>query len=149
MVQKLILKWLTLDMVLFTAVNAFLIFNFGSRFSTLGDISWFKFLILGLAAFRAANILSNEVVTRPLRAPFVDQSQKGRKTVEEPKKTGFRGAMGLLLYCPSCTGVWLSAALVYFYVFFPGPTFLAALFLALSAFERILSAILERLKNHA
>jgi len=26
---------------------------------------------------------------------------------------------------------------------------LAALFLALSAFERILSAILERLKNHA
>jgi len=57
--------------------------------------------------------------------------------------------MGLLLYCPSCTGVWLSAALVYFYVFFPGPTFLAALFLALSAFERILSAILERLKNHA
>ncbi len=149
MVQKLILKWLTLDMALFTAVNAFLIFNFGGRFSTLGDISWFKFLILGLAAFRAANILSNEVVTRPLRAPFVDQSQKGRKTVEEPKKTGFRGAMGLLLYCPSCTGVWLSAALVYFYVFFPGPTFLAALFLALSAFERILSAILERLKNHA
>ena len=147
MTQKIIFRWLTLDMVVFTAVNIFLIFRLGSGLSGLNDISYFKFLILGLAAFRAANILSNEVVTKPLRAPFIDESQKRRKTVERPKKTGFRGATGLLIFCPSCTGVWLSAALVYFYVFYPGPTFLVALFLALSAMERMISAVLARLKK--
>jgi hypothetical protein len=133
-------------MVIFAALNAFLISRFDDRFSALNDIGYFKLLVLGLAAFRAANILSNEVVTKPLRAPFVDESRKGEKTVEQPKKIGFLGAMGLLIYCPSCTGVWLSAAMVYSYVFYPAPTFVVALFLALSAIERILSAILTRLK---
>jgi len=133
-------------MVIFTALNAFLISRFEDRFSALNDIGYFKLLVLGLAAFRAANILSNEVVTKPLRAPFVDESREGKKTVEQPKKIGFLGAMGLLIYCPSCTGVWLSAAMVYAYIFYPAPTFVVALFLALSAIERILSAILTRLK---
>ena len=133
-------------MVVFALANIFLIFHFGNRFLILGDIGYFKFLVLGLAAYRAANILSNESVAKPLRAPFVDESRKDGKTVEQPKSSGFLGAMGHLIYCPSCTGVWLSAVLVYFYVFYPGPTFLVALFLALSAIERILAAILGRLK---
>jgi hypothetical protein len=125
----------------------FLILRFQDRLSALNDMGYFKLLVFGLAVFRSANILSNEAVTKPLRFPFVDYSQKGGKTVQQPKKFGFRGAMGLLIYCPSCTGVWLSAALVYFYVFFPAPTFIVALFFALSGVERIISAILDRLKK--
>ena len=140
------LKWLTLDMFVFVVANLLLIRHLESRLAVLDDIGYFKFLILGLAAYRAANVLSNEAVTKPLRAPFVDESQKGGKIVEEPKKSGFAGAMGHLIYCPSCTGVWLSATLVYSYVLWSGPTFLVALFLALSAMERIFSVVLGRLK---
>jgi hypothetical protein len=147
MVKKGIFQWLTLDMVVFAAANAFLILCFGDKFSALNDVGYFKLLVFGLAVFRAANILSNETVTKPLRAPFVEESRKGGKLVQQPKKTGFLGAMGLLIYCPSCTGVWLAAALVYFYIFYPAPTFVVALFLALSAVERIISFILERLKK--
>ena len=146
MKQKRIFKWLTLDMIIFLVANIFLISYFGDRLSILGDIGYFKLLVLGLAAYRAANILSNESITKPLRAPFVDEAQKDGKIVEEPKKSGFLGATGNLIYCPSCTGVWLAAALVYFYIFYPEPTFLIALFLALSAIERILAAILGRIK---
>ena len=145
--QRKIFKWLTLDMVIFVIINAILIWRFQDRFAVLNTLSWFKLIVLGLAAYRAANILSNEPVTKPLRAPFVDETQKEGKTVEEPKKSGFMGAVGLLIYCPSCTGVWLSAALVYFYVFYPGPTFVVALFLALSAIERILAITLGRIKQ--
>jgi len=134
-------------MVIFVIINAILIWRFQDRFAVLNTLSWFKLIVLGLAAYRAANILSNEPVTKPLRAPFVDETQKEGKTVEEPKKSGFMGAVGLLIYCPSCTGVWLSAALVYFYVFYPGPTFVVALFLALSAIERILAITLGRIKQ--
>jgi hypothetical protein len=144
---KGILKWLTLDMLIFVAANAFLILHFGNRFSTLNDLTYFKLLVLSLAAYRAASILSSEAVSKPLRAPFVDEAQKGGKTVEKPKQSGFMGAFGLLIYCPSCTGVWLSAALVYFYVLYPSPTFLIALFLALSAIERIIATVLGRLKQ--
>jgi len=73
---------------------------------------------------------------------------KGEKMVEKPKKYGFLGATGLLIYCPSCTGVWLSAALVYLYLFWPAPAILIALILALSAIERIISNILGWFKKN-
>src|SRR5580658_2946743 len=104
MIQKNIFKWFSLDMVVFSGANAFLILSYGDRLSALNGLGYFKLLVFGLAVFRAAHILSNEVVTKPLRFPFVDESRKGGKTVQEPKKFGFRGAMGHLIYCPSCTG---------------------------------------------
>lgn len=148
MIQSRIFKWLTLDMIVFAAINAFLITYFQDHLPTINEIGYFKLLVLGLAAYRAANIVSNEPVTKPLRAPFVDEAQTDGKIIEQPKKSGFAGAMGLLIYCPSCTGVWLAAALVYFYVFYPVPTFVIAMFLALSAIERIIAAILGRIKHH-
>jgi hypothetical protein len=145
--HKRLFKWLTLDMIVFVAANAFLLIRFEDRLISLADINYFNLLVLGLAAYRAANILSNEPVTQPLRAPFVDETHKGGKTIEQPKKSGFVGAMGLLIYCPSCTGVWLSASLIYLYAFYPNPTFVIALFLALSAIERIVAAIVGRIKH--
>jgi hypothetical protein len=145
--SRRIFRWLTLDMIVFIAINAFLMLRFGDRLAGLGSIGALPFIILGLAAYRASNIVSNEVVTKPLRAPFVDEVVKEGKVVEEPKPTGFLGATGLLIYCPSCTGVWLSAALVYAYAFWPERTFLVALFLALSAVERILAVVLGWFKR--
>lgn len=146
---KRISKWLTLDMVVFAAANAILIWRFQDRFDTLNQLGYFHLLILGLAVYRAANIISNEAVTKPIRAPFVDKTHKDGKIIEQPKNSGFTGAMGLLIFCPSCTGVWIAATLVYLYILFPQPTFLIAFFLALSALERIVTSIIDRLRNHA
>jgi hypothetical protein len=141
--------WLTLDMAIFLVANASLIARFGDDLAGLAGIGLLHFMVLGLAAYRASNIVSNEVVTKPLRAPFVEEVEKDGKIVEEPKKAGFRGATGLLIYCPSCTGVWLSAALVYAYAFWPGRTFVIALFLALSAVERIIAGVLGWFKRNS
>ncbi|MEO6098251.1 MAG: DUF1360 domain-containing protein [Fibrobacteria bacterium] len=147
--QRGIFRWLTIDMAVFAALNAFLLFRFQTEIARLQSLGFFEFAIMGLAAYRASNILSNEVVTKPLRSPFVDEVEKDGKVVEEPKKTGFLGATGLLVYCPSCTGVWLSAGLAYAYVFWPGPAFFVAFFLALSAVERILAISLGWFKRNS
>jgi uncharacterized protein DUF1360 len=140
-------RWFTLDMVVFAAINAILLARFGDKLAHIASIGPFRLLVLGLAAYRASNILSNETVTKPLRAPFVDEVEKDGKVVEEPKKQGFLGATGHLIYCPSCTGVWLSAALAYAYVFWPVPAYFIALMLALSALERILAIALGWIKS--
>ena len=142
-----ILQWLTVDMIIFVVANVVIIFFFYDRLTGISTIGPFQLLVLGLASYRAANIVSTEAITKPLRAPFVDEVEKGGEKVEKPKKYGFLGATGLLIYCPSCTGVWLSAALVYLYLFFPAPTFLIALILTLSAIERIISNTLGWFKR--
>ena len=79
-----------------------------------------------------------------------DEVKKDGNVVERPKKTGFLGATGLLLYCPSCTGVWLAAMIIYVYIFLPPPLYLLIVFiLALSAIERILSNILGWFKGNS
>jgi hypothetical protein len=137
--------WLKLDMALFAIANAILISLYSDRLATL-DVGAIELIVLGLAVYRMANIVSNEPVTKPLRAPFVDEVPVDGKVVEKPKRTGFRGALGLLIYCPSCTGVWIAAALVYLYAFWPVQTFAVALFLALSGVERIGTALVGWLK---
>ncbi len=134
-------------MVIFLAINIFLIVHFKAELSVLKNISYFSLLVLGLAVFRAAHIISNEVVTKPLRAPFVDTHKEHGKLVEEPKKSGFLGAMGLLIYCPSCTGVWIAAGFIYCYIFWPTQTFLVAAVFALSGLERLFSAALGHLRK--
>jgi hypothetical protein len=132
--------WLKLDMAVFAIANVILIGKFGDTLATI-DIGGIDLLVLGLAVYRMANIVSNEPVTKPLRAPFVDEVPKDGTVVEKPKRTGFRGALGLLIYCPSCTGVWIAAAFVYCYAFWPSQTFVVALFLALSGIERLGTAL--------
>lgn len=140
MVNRRLFPWLTLDMAVFAGLNIYLLYRFGDRIASLASLSLLHLVVLGLATYRASNIVSNEVVTKPLRAPFVEETNQAGKIVEQPKSGGFLGAMGLLIYCPSCTGVWLSAALVYGFALWPGTTFAIALLLALSGVERILAA---------
>jgi hypothetical protein len=134
--------WLTLDILLFIIINAIILFLLGERIYVLSYISIFEFIILGLATYRCANIISNEPIAKPLRAPFVDEKEKDGKIVEEPKRKGFQRAFGLLIYCPSCTGVWIAAIFVYSYIIFPIQTLLFAFIFALSGVERIFSRIL-------
>ena len=138
--------WYLLDLLLFTGLNIFLLWKFEPKLSGL-TISWMNLVIFGLAVFRSANVISNEQVTKPLREPFVDEHDKGAKTVEVPKRSGFKGAMGSLIYCPSCTGTWVAMILFYSWILWPSPTQAVAIILALSASERIFTGVYDFLKK--
>jgi hypothetical protein len=108
----------------------------------------FSILLWGLAVYRIANIVSNEQVTRVLRAPFIDQQETGSGHIEEtPRPAGLKHTIGSLLYCPSCVGVWASALIVYLLLFAPTIGWVAVVLFALSGVERIVSAVLQLLNR--
>jgi hypothetical protein len=66
-------------------------------------------LPLGLATFALAKLVAKEKVDRWVREPFVEEHADGRR---EPKGDGLRYAVGELLSCTRCVGMWSAAGLV-------------------------------------
>jgi hypothetical protein len=66
-------------------------------------------LLLTVATHKAARVLSKDPVTSPLRAPFTRfAGQSGEAEVkEEVRGTGIRHAIGELISCPFCLGMWI------------------------------------------
>jgi hypothetical protein len=66
-------------------------------------------------------------VTSPLRAPFTAfQGTEGPSELsEEVRGSGGRKAVGELITCPFCTGVWVATGLVAGLVYLPKTTRLA------------------------
>jgi hypothetical protein len=132
--------WFVLDVMIFVIINLLVLWwikplpNIVSHFSP-----WF-ILLLSLAVFRGADVISNEAIFAPVREPFVRHVHQHDKEIEKPLKFGFRGAMGSLLYCPSCTGVWVAMVLVYGYLMKPGVFSIIIIILAVSALERFLTS---------
>ena len=140
-------NWYLLDMSLFTAFNILMIYLLHRSNTLFWPIDLLSLFVLGLAAWRGANMIANEEITKSVRAPFVDVVEKNGKSVEQPKPYGWRGAMGSLIYCSSCTGVWVAAILVYSHAFFPVTVSIIALILTLSAGERFFTIIFDVLKK--
>ena len=86
-------------------------------------------LSLGLATFALAKLLAKEKVDAWVREPFVDESDG----VREPKGTGLRRAVGELLTCTRCTGVWSALGLVALRVTHPRESRLVTALLGASA----------------
>jgi hypothetical protein len=98
-----------------------------SVFSTLagGFAAWFRrsgrdlperidgrdFALLTVASHKAARLITKDKVTAAVRAPFTEyQGPGGPGEVEEaPRGHGLRHAIGELLVCPYCLGMWTSA----------------------------------------
>jgi hypothetical protein len=68
-------------------------------------------ILLSVAAQKAARTLAADRVTSAVRAPFTEfQGDAGPGEVHErPRGRGLRRAVGELLVCPFCLGMWLSA----------------------------------------
>jgi hypothetical protein len=147
MKYKSMFPWLLLDMVLFVVINAVLLAKLAPRFEIISYMTPLRLLILGLAVYRGANIISNEFVTTPIRAYFVHDVERDGTIVEEPYEEGFRGFIGSLLYCPSCTGVWIAMILTYSYLFHPQVMSIVILILALSGVERFFAYTFGRIKR--
>jgi Protein of unknown function (DUF1360) len=64
-------------------------------------------LPLGLATFALSKLVAKEKVDSWVREPFVEERGDGR----EPKGSGLRYAVGELITCTRCVGVWSALAL--------------------------------------
>jgi Protein of unknown function (DUF1360) len=68
------------------------------------------FLALSAATFKASRTLSRERVASFVRQPFVEgEADTGED--ERPAGQGLQRALGELVTCPRCVGVWTAAAL--------------------------------------
>jgi hypothetical protein len=94
-----------------------------------------QLLLVGTASHKLSRLLSKDKVTSPLRAPFTELEGKGgpAEFEESSRGTGLRKAIGELLICPFCLGLWVIAAFSVGLLFAPRVTrFVASLFAALT-----------------
>jgi hypothetical protein len=84
-------------------------------------------VLLCLATHKASRLISKESVSSPLRAPFTTYEEAtGEAEVNESVRgNGARHAIGELLTCPFCLGVWIASGLTAGLVFAPRSTRLA------------------------
>ena len=87
--------------------------------------------LVAAGTFKLSRMLTRDAVTGFVRAPFVDfEGMEGvTSPKEKPRGRGLRRAVGQLLVCPGCVGVWAAASLTTALVVAPRPTrvFCAAL----------------------
>jgi hypothetical protein len=91
--------------------------------------------LVGTASHKLSRVVSKDKVTSPLRAPFTELQGKGgpAEFEERSRGTGLRKAIGELLICPYCLGLWIVAAFSLGLLFAPRLTrFIASLFAALT-----------------
>jgi hypothetical protein len=99
------------------------------------QVSAGELLLVGTASHKLARLLSKDKVTSPLRAPFTELEGSGgpAEFEERSRGTGVRKAIGELLICPFCLGLWVVAAFSVGLLFAPRVTrFVASLFTALT-----------------
>jgi Protein of unknown function (DUF1360) len=92
-------------------------------------------LLVGTASHKLSRVISKDKVTSPLRAPFTELEGKGgpAEVEESSRGTGLRKAVGELLICPFCLGLWVAAAFSVGLVFAPRVTrFIASVFASLT-----------------
>jgi hypothetical protein len=77
-------------------------------------ISSSDLVLLTVASHKASRLITKDRVTSPLRAPFTrfEDDAGPAEVSERARGRGLRRAIGELLVCPYCLGMWTSALLV-------------------------------------
>jgi Protein of unknown function (DUF1360) len=80
------------------------------------------------ATHKLSRLLAKDPVTSPLRAPFTEyEGNTGPAELhEEARGHGAQKAIGEMLTCPFCTGMWIATAFTAGLVYLPRTTRLAA-----------------------
>ncbi|GAA3268479.1 DUF1360 domain-containing protein [Dactylosporangium vinaceum] len=75
---------------------------------SVGDVA-----LLAVATHKVSRLITKDAITSPLRAPFTEfEGAAGEAELNEsPRGHGARHAVGELLTCPFCTGVWVAGGL--------------------------------------
>lgn len=80
--------------------------------------------LITAATHKASRLLAKDRVTSVARAPFTRLEGDGGpgQVSERPRGSGLRLAVGQLLVCPYCLGLWLAAVFMAALVIMPRPT---------------------------
>jgi hypothetical protein len=92
-------------------------------------------VLVGVASHKLSRLISKDKVTSPLRAPFTElEGRGGPEELEEGSRgSGARKAIGELLICPYCLGLWIVSGFAIGILFAPRLTrFIASVFSALT-----------------
>ena len=75
-------------------------------------------LMLGVATHKLATIVTQDLVTKPIRKPFVREERRpdDDELHETSRGRGLRKAIGDLLTCKYCAGTWVALALTAVYL---------------------------------
>jgi hypothetical protein len=90
--------------------------------------------LMTVATHKASRLIAKDRVTSTVRAPFTRfEGDAGPSEVnEEARGRGLRRAIGELITCPYCLGLWIAAAFAAGFIVAPRPTrWVAAVFSAL------------------
>jgi hypothetical protein len=107
-------------------------------------------LLIGTASHKLSRLVSKDKVTSFMRAPFTEyQGRGGPAEVEERARGGeVRGAIGELLVCPYCLGLWASGAFHVGLLFAPRTTRIAASTLAALTLSDFLQIAYKAAEDH-
>jgi hypothetical protein len=92
-------------------------------------------VLIGTASYQLSRLIAKKKVTAFMRAPFTELEGGGgpAELEERPRGTGLRRALGELLVCPYCLGLWASGGFHVGLLFAPRATrFSASVLTAMS-----------------
>jgi hypothetical protein len=93
-----------------------------------GEVSTKDVVLIGTASHKLSRLVSKDKITAFLRAPFTEYEGRGgpAEVEERARGTGVRRAIGELLICPYCLGLWASGGFHLGLVYAPRTTRLVA-----------------------
>jgi Protein of unknown function (DUF1360) len=95
---------------------------------------------IGLASYKVGRLIAKDRVTTFVRAPVTEDPD-----ATEPKPEGAARALGELVTCPHCIGLWVASAFTYSLVLFPRQTRLVTTIFGGQAVADFLNAAFVRL----
>jgi hypothetical protein len=97
-------------------------------------------VLIGTASYKLSRLISKKKVTSFVRAPFTELEGKGgpAELEEKPRGSGVRRAVGELLVCPYCLGLWASGGFHVGLLFAPRATRFSASVLSAMAISDFL-----------
>jgi hypothetical protein len=113
------------------------------------QVSPWDVALISVATHKLSRLISKDSVTSPIRAPFTHyRGVSGPAELqEEVRGSGGRKAVGELITCPFCLGLWIASGFVGGLVFAPGVTRLATAALTSLAASDFLHFGYARLSN--
>jgi hypothetical protein len=107
-----------------TGLTAFAVYAKASGHSLPRSVPPWDVLLLGVATYKTARLLSKDKIASFVRAPFTRRKEAAgpSEVNDEPRGHGLRRSVGELVACPFCLSVWVSGALVCGYVAAPAAT---------------------------
>jgi hypothetical protein len=97
---------------------------------------------IALSSYKIGRLVAKDEVTSWVRAPLTRDEE-----ATEPKREGTSRALGELVTCPYCVGVWTAAGLSYALVLFPRETRVVTTIFSAQAVADFLNAAFVRLQK--